>query len=59
MAAVTLAVPVGDEMDSVRSSGLSMREYHLSVFTSLVKKDSCSSLFALSSTDSFSALWPS
>lgn len=31
MAAVTLSVPVGDEMNSVRSSGLSMRECHLSV----------------------------
>lgn len=42
MAAVTLAVTVGEEMNSVRSSGLTMREYQpppsLCVFKNFVKK---------------------
>lgn len=38
MAVVTLAVPVGDEMNSVSSSGLSMREYPLLCVQSLVKR---------------------
>lgn len=58
MAAVTLAVTVGDVMNSVRSSGLTMREYHLPLLCaqSLVKKIHARAFSRSALTDSF--FWP-